>query len=263
MSHTVIKKVWDYCTYNKKFFIFILVLLFVSSSIQNYVRAYGNYFEGNLLQILVFIVISGYGMSITKSRINHGVRLPKIVIKDIIVMGIKSGIITLIYLFIQGVILARVGYALGFPAFNLEEFLLNWSDTIHMLFYHEPASTVLFVILGLILFYITTFFMEIALARLADTKKILSSLDLMAIKRNIDVIGWRNYTKRYTSIILVIVILSYLISFEIQFSFVDSTIDMFLSFLIFVTQYLGIGAVYCDIKDLESHQEKSSRDYKF
>ena len=98
--------------------------------------------------------------------------------------------------------------------------------------------------------------MEIALAKLADTGSLRAAFNLMSIKRSIDVFGWRNYAKDCTLIILTIVILSYLISFNIPFNFIDSIIDMFLSFLIFVTQYLGIGAVYCQIKDLESNEIK-------
>lgn len=252
MPHIILKKVWDYCSYNKSFLLFILALLFVSSLIQNYVRTNGDYYDWMLLRILVFIIVSGYGMSITQSRINHGKRLPKIIIKDIFSLGIKSNIITTIYLFIQGFILAHVCSALGFPPFDLKNLLLNWSDTIHMLFYHEPTSTILFVFVGAAVFYISAFFMEISLAKLADTKSIWPALNLLSIKRSIDVLGWRNYAKDYTLIVLTIVILSYLIHYDIPFTFLDSIIDMFLSFLIFVTQYLGIGAVYCKIKDLES-----------
>ena len=251
MPHIIFKRVWDYCSYSKKFLLFIFALLFASSLIQNYVRANGDYYVWVLLRFIAFIVLAGYGMSITRSRINHGDRLPKIVIKDIIILGIKSGIITAIYLFFQGLILSFVCFTLGFPVFDLEELLLNWSNTIHMLFYHEPISTILFLTLGAALFYITTFFMEIALAKLADTKSILSALNLLSIKRSIDVVGWRNYAKDYTLIVLVIVFLSYLVSFDVPVTFMDSIIDTFLSFLIFATQYLGIGAVYCKIKDLE------------
>ncbi|MBR4447570.1 DUF4013 domain-containing protein [Methanobrevibacter sp.] len=253
MPHSIIKRVWDYCSYDKKFLLFVFALLFISSLIQNYVYANGNENDLTLLRILVFIIVSGYGMSITRSRINHGKRLPKIVIKDIVFLGIKAGITSSVYFFIQIIILAHVGFALGFHLlFDLEELLLNWSDTISILFYHEPVSAILFVVAGLVLFYVTTFFMEIALAKLADTGSLWASFNLMSIKRSIDVFGWKNYAKDCTLIILAIVILSNLISYNVPFTFIDSIIDMFLSFLIFVTQYLGIGAVYCKIKDLES-----------
>lgn len=252
MPHVIMKRVWDYCTYSKKYFAFLFVLLFISALIQNYVRANGDQLDWDFLQILVFISVSGYGMLITRSRINQDERLPKIVIKDVIVLGIKSAIVMFIYLSIQNLILAHVSFSLDFPTFDLEDMLLHWSDTIQMLFNHDPVNALLFVVLGGVLFYITAFFMEIALAKLADTDSILSSFNLLSIKRSIDVVGWRNYAKEYTLIVLTIVILSYLISIDIPHTFLDSIIDMILSFFIFATQYLGIGAVYAKIKYLES-----------
>ena len=100
--------------------------------------------------------------------------------------------------------------------------------------------------------YVFSFFMETALARLADTNSIRKSFNFLEIKKNIDAIGWRNYAKEYTLIIVTIVFLSYLSAFSLPFSFLDSLVDMFLSFLIFATQYLGIGAVYSKIKDIEN-----------
>ena len=252
MPHVILKRVWDYCSYNKYFLAFIFALLFISSLIQNYVRVNGDYNDWVLLQTLVFISVSGYGMSITKSRINHGKRLPKIIIKDVIILGIKSAIIISIYIFIQGMILGYFCHSLDFPVFDLQTMLMNWSDTLHILFAHNPAYTVLFIIFGAILFYVTSFFAEIALAILADTNSILAALNLLSIKRSIDVLGWGNYAKEYTLIILTIVFLSYLVALNIPFTFLDSIVDMFLSFLIFATEFLGIGAVYCRIKDLES-----------
>lgn len=97
----------------------------------------------------------------------------------------------------------------------------------------------------------TTFFMEIALAKLADTNSILEAFNLLSLKRSIDVIGWKTYAKDYTIIVLTIVILTELICIDIPFTFLDSIIDTILSFFVFATQYIGIGATYCHIKDLE------------
>ena len=94
--------------------------------------------------------------------------------------------------------------------------------------------------------------MEIALAKLADTGSILKAFNLLSIKRSIDVIGWKKYTKEYTIIVLTIVILTELICIDLSITFLDSIIDTILSFFVFATQYLGIGAIYCEIKELES-----------
>jgi hypothetical protein len=252
MPHIILKRVWDYCSYSKKYLVFIMVLLFISSLIQNYVIIHGDSNEINILHLLVLIVVSGYGMVITKDRINHGNRLPKIVVKDILLFGIKSAVVISVYVFVQGKILDYICSPLNFPRFDLEEMLLNWSETIHMLYSHNPVNTVIFLVVGAILFYVCSFFMEIALARLADTGSLVSSFNFIAIKRSIDAVGWRNYAKDYTLIVFVIVFLSYLMSYEFAFSFLDSIVDMFLAFLIFATQYLGIGAAYCEIKDLET-----------
>lgn len=252
MPHVIIKKVWDYCSYNKSFLLFILALFFASSLIQNYVLFNENYIQVIILQLIFFISLTGYGMLITRSRINHGKGLPKIKIKDIAVLGIKANAVMLIYMSIQTFILEKACSLFGFPPFNLEYMLLSWKETINMFFSHDPANTVLFIIFGSILFYVTAFFMEIALAKLADTGSILKAFNLLSIKRSIDVIGWKKYVKEYTLIVITIVILTELICINLSHTFLDSIIDTILSFFVFATQYLGIGAVYCDIKDLES-----------
>ena len=253
MPHIIIKRVWDYCSYNKSFLLFILTLSFFSSLIQNYVLYTGDNVQWMIVQFIVFVSLTGYGMLITRSRINHGKRLPKIEIKKIAVLGIEANIVMLVYMSIQTFILEKVCSLFEFPPFDLKNLILSWRATINMFFNHDPVNTVLFVIFGSVLFYVTAFFMEIALAKLADTGSILEAFNLLSIKRSIDVIGWKNYAKDYTIIILTIVILTELIYINLSFTFLDSIIDMILSFFVFATQYLGIGAVYCNIKDLESN----------
>ena len=68
-------------------------------------------------------------------------------------------------------------------------------------------------------------------------------------KRDIDIVGWGNYFKEYTLIVLALVILYYFKSFNIPISFLDYIVDVFLQLLLFATQFLGIGAIYCRIKD--------------
>ena len=118
------KKVWTYCTYNKPFFLLILLLY----GILNFILyIYGNT-EDNWILLIIFavsILIIGYGMTITHDRINNGVILPKINIKDVIVLGVKSYIVFIVYLFIQGSILDWISSPFNFPSFELEEMLLD------------------------------------------------------------------------------------------------------------------------------------------
>jgi len=244
MPHVVLKKVWDYCTYNKKFLAFIFLLLLISSILQNYILTVGDVYEIYALQVLVAISVAGYGMVIARDRINHGKRLPKIEIKDILVLGIKSVIVITIYLNVQGFILDFVCSPFNFPAFDLEEMLLRWPETLHTIYAHNPIHTIIFLVVGAVMFYVFTFFMEIGLAKLADTNSFWQAFNFVSIKRSIDVMGWRNYAKEYTLIVLTIVFLSYLTAFQTSFTFLDSLIGMILSFFIFATQFLGIGAVF-------------------
>lgn len=252
MPFNIIKKVWDYCSYNIWFLLFIFILLFISEIIQDYVRIMVHPVLWSLIQIVIFTLMSGYGMLITRDRIRHGVRLPKIIFKDVIFLGVKATIVYALYLWVQGRFLDFVCSPLDFPMFDLESMLFNWHDTIRMLFYHNPIKTLIFLVLGAVIFYSMSFFMEIALARLADTRSILQAFNFVAIKRNIDLLGWENYAKEYTVIVVSIVILLYLQSFQLPHQMIDNLVDIFLGFLIFTTQYLGIGAAYCKVKDIES-----------
>ena len=81
------KKVWTYCTYNKPFFLLILLLYGILNFFQD---VYGDTGDGWILLIIfaVSILIIGYGMTITHDRINNGVRLPKIMIKEVMVLEV-------------------------------------------------------------------------------------------------------------------------------------------------------------------------------
>ena len=241
------KKVWTYCTYNKPFFLLILLLY----GILNFILyIYGDTGDSWILLIIfaVSILITGYGMTITHDRINNGVRLPKIIIKDVIVLGVKSYIVFIVYLFIQGTVLDWISSPFNFPRFELEDMLLDLPNTMNMLISHNHVHAIIFVVVGSILFYITSFFMEIAIARLADTGRILSAFNFSGIKNNIDAIGWDHYTKEYTLIILVIVLFGSLSYVKIPNLILNYIWAIILNFLMFTTQFLGIGAIYSEIK---------------
>lgn len=241
------KKVWKYCSYNKPFFLFVLLLYGILNLIQD-IYVDSRDFWILLLLLAITIVIIGYGMTITRDRMNNGVRLPKIIIKDVLVLGVKSYIVFIVYLFIQGSILDWIFSPFNFPRFELEDMLLDLPNTMNMLISHNHLHAMIFVVVGSILFYITSFFMEIAIARLADTGRILSSFNLSGIKNNIDTIGWVHYTKEYTLIILAIVLFGSLLYVKIPNLILNYIWVIILNFLMFTTQFLGIGAIYSEIK---------------
>lgn len=243
-----LKKVWDYCTYNKPFFIFVLIIFILVNFIEDSFEMV-NSVGAALIFILCIMVTSGYGLTITRDRANEGVRLPKIMLNDVLILGFKSEVVIGAYALVQGILLNLVCSPLGFPAFDLEDLLFNFKETIHLLIEHNPFNSLIFVILGAILFYITLFFLEIALAKLADSGKLSDSFNLGSIKKTIDIIGWWNYTKECTSIIVAIVILGFLKAYDLQIFYLDYFMDLLLDLFMFATQFLGIGAVYARYKE--------------
>lgn len=250
MSLNLIKDVWDYTTYNKPFFLLILIIFLILCIIKECFEDMNTY--AWYLAYVPYVFISGYGMSITKDRIHHGKRLPKILVKDVIVLGVKSTIVATVYVLVQDAILWSIASPLDFPGFDLEDMLMNMPETIHMLYSHNPAHTLVFIVISLIVSYILIFFMEMALARLADTGSIRDAFNLYGIKKIIDVIGWGTYAKHYTLIVFSIGFYSLLINIEIPIFALDYLYQTVLIFLIFVTQYVGIGAVYSIFKQKQS-----------
>ncbi len=234
------------------YFIFILVLIFIINTIGDFSGSYmDSYYMVFFINGIVSVVILGYGVLITKDRINHGHKLPRIVVKDVLVLGIKSLFVYIAFFLIQTLVFTITSQIFDIPMFDLEDLLMNFEDTVHMFVVNEAFHSLIFVVVGGLAFYVTTFFVEISLAMLADTNSLLLSFNLVSLSKKIRVIGFKTYILDCTSIILAIIILSYLQHIAIPIFWLDQIWETVLGFLIFATQYLGIGALYADIKDKE------------
>ena len=247
-----LKKVLQYSMNDIPYFIFILVLIFIINTIGDFSVSYmDSYYMVFFINGIVSVVILGYGVLITKDRINHGHKLPRIVVKDVLVLGIKSLFVYIAFFLIQTWVFTITSQIFDIPMFDLEDLLMNFEDTVHMFVVNEAFHSLIFVVVGGLAFYVTTFFVEISLAMLADTNSLLLSFNLVSLSKKIRVIGFKTYILDCTSIILAIIILSYLQHIAIPIFWLDQIWETVLGFLIFATQYLGIGALYADIKDKE------------
>lgn len=188
--------------------------------------------------------MTGYGLQVTQDIINGGIKLPQLKLRKIINFGIKGNIILFFYVAIQGFFLAIVSEYLNFPPFVLENLFLNFKETISMIYTHNIGYCIIFLVSGFIIVYVTTFFMELALARLADGGKLKNAFNFPRIKHAIDIIGWRKYAWGYTKIIISIVLLTFIIHYNIPVRIIDSVFDAVLSFLVFIIEFIGIGNVY-------------------
>lgn len=244
-----LKKVFEYCTSNKPVFLLVLFFLFVSNSANDFfMECMKNYSLAGIPVIIILIFLSGYGMLITRDRVNEGHELPKLMFKDLLVLGIKAMIVYGIFFVLQYYILYFTSNIFDFPFFDLEGLLWDFDQTINMFLVNEPLHSLEFVFIGGFVFYITTFFYEMGLAMLADTNSILSALNLVAIYKNIRIFGVRHYIVDYTSIVIAIFILTYLGSIQFQIFWFDSLLRTFFGVLVLATQYLGIGSIYAEVK---------------
>ncbi len=239
MPISVIKGSWDYCTKNIWFFLFVLILLFILEFFS------GNLNASFLTSPIVFFILLGYGLQVTKDVIDGGNRLPKIMPRKLISYLVMGGIVFLFYVTIQIILLAFVSSFLNFPMFEMEDLFLKYHETINLFINHDVVSFTIFVISGFVIVYVTSFFMELALARLADGGNLKEAFNFARIKHAIDVIGWKRYTLGYSKIIFCVIILTFVHSHLISpYGFINVTCGVILDMLTFVIEYRGIGIVY-------------------
>lgn len=255
MPITILKKVWNYCKHDKKFLLLILILIVASNYFENYFLKVIDISNepvtvlfASLIITIILVFITGYGISITNDMINNGKRLPKIDWRKILSYGIQGSIIIFIFDKIQSHIIDLVCLPLHFPEFDLEELLVNLPETLHMLYTHNPIDFAIFIITGSILFYLTGFFLEVAVAKLADTERFWHSFNLVSIFNDIHSVGWVFYAKEFTMVLLAMVILMYFQNVHVNNTVIDFIINNVFDFAVYVTQFLGVGLAYSHIK---------------
>ena len=244
MPNQILKGTINYCLRNKLYFIFVFVQFLLFECITNTV--------GGLLNstsLIVLFAVLGYGLKVTQDVMNGGSCLPKINLKEYINFGLKGIIVYTFYLTIQTSILGLISLKLHFPEFDLEELIVHLPETIELFYQHNPINFILFILSGVIIVYMTVFFMEIALARLADGGKLKDAFDFKGIKNTIDIIGWKEYFIDYTKIIASIVILVSINILFINYGAIGIIIAVITDILAFTVEYRGIGNIYREYKE--------------
>lgn len=235
----VVKKSLEYCLNDKKFFAFLLLLLFI----LEYALAFLDH-AGYVSSAIVLVFLTGYGMVIIKDVINGGTRLPKIEPLKVLNFGIKGSIVRFVYIIVQFFLLGVIAVNLNFPEFDVEEILLELPSSLNIFVNHDVVSCIIFVVSGFVIVYATTFFMELTLARIADNGSVKSVFKLREIWHVIDVIGRRKYAVAYSKIILAIVFFTFI---SRLFNFaqpLDIIVNVICDLLIFVIEFMGMAEIY-------------------
>lgn len=168
--------------------------------------------------------------------------------------GIGGNIVYTFYLTIQASALGLISLMFNFPEFDIEELILNLHETIKLFFEHDPLTFIIFIILRLLIVYGTIFFMEIALAILADGGNLKDAFDFKRIKNTISTIGWKEYAADYTKIIASVIILVFINGLFKSTGWLSIIIGVITDMLAFLVEYRGIGMIYKEYK--EQKQEK-------
>ena len=199
--------------------------------------------------VLISLVLTvGYGLVVTRDLINGGKGLPKLFTWDTLKLGVKGLPVLAFYLFIQVILMSFIASMFGFPAFDLEDMLLEFTDTFHLLFTHDPTSIVLFFAISFVIFFITVFFMEVSLAQLAESGRFLDALNIPLSVRNLRKIGLISYAGDVIYVTLAIVILTFISDWLDPYPVLNFIGAILNSVLIFVIQFGAIGIVFRDAK---------------
>lgn len=230
-----LKNSFNCCMANKKHTVMFILLIFLFAFIFGLLDGI---YAG--IAIVIYIVLyNSYGMQLTREVINGREELPKFNFKDI-KLGIWATIIFAIYIVIQTLFLAAISFLFDFPRFEIEEFVFNFQETFHLIYNHNPISSLLFFALSIVILYITVFFLEIALAQLADGGSLRNSFNLKLLKEYIEKIGWYNYAKDYTIVLIILLILT-LLEFAPIF---NDVLSIFSYILIFIVEFCAIGLIF-------------------
>lgn len=245
-----LKFTYDYCKSNIPSFILVLLLIFITDQFNIHYQ----YLESGPLLILMILAVCitlifhGYGLVVTKDNINNGHSLPKLPFYRSFILGLKSTVIMAIFTTVQIMVFLTVSELFTFPFIEVNEGNIAVSNMGSLFYEHGSLDTILFFMFVIMIFYISTFFLEISLARLADKGGLREALNMASVAECINTIGWGSYTIDYTKIIVSIAILSY-IKWGLNFLVNHPIIDLVIGLLIFIIQYIGIGRVYRTYKE--------------
>lgn len=246
VEESLIVRAFRYCTSSLTFLALILILFFIIFISQDF---HFDDITDFIISLAVGVIFLGYCLQITNDIINYGKRLPKIQPKKVLIYGVKGLIVFNVYFIIQGVILHFIAMNLNFPTFELDEALLSLTETIKLFYTHNPLHTTIFIILSLLITYITVFFMEMALAQIADDGKLINSFNPKFLKEIIDRIGWKKYIIDYTIVIVTISLLSFMNVLAFNIPYLSIIIITFLGLMIFVIEFGAIGLIYRENKE--------------
>ncbi|RBQ22389.1 hypothetical protein ALNOE001_21360 [Candidatus Methanobinarius endosymbioticus] len=226
------------------------------------------YFLSNIVGIIIMIIAGGYLLSIIKNTIqnNNSINkdsvedktspkneksheIPSIKITKNLFNGIKIAIVSILYYTISMILTIILAYLNGTVNFILRlvysYMYFGPEITANSLLYFDTGNILITLIIGNILFLITSLILVIALARLADTGSVKSALSIKKVFSDISKIKLLNYISYSIIFVLILVIISIIAGSIVVIPFIGIII-LFLLIMPFIIMFFGrtLGLIY-------------------
>ncbi len=251
---------------NSRSFLMVCAVCFVMSIIAVVMLIYDTSIIGLvclIIFILLVLLLEGYSISIIKNTLEGSLDLPEFSVVSNFVMGIRSIIVTIVYVLIPFIITAIVAYAVGF--FSTFRYVMDQVDLVSaadpntsinaimnslpedLLVSFSEEFLIVFIV-ALILFIIFIFLERLALGRLAETRSIMKSINFVNIFRKVSSIGWIKYICFYILLIIILGICNFIGRLLSQYIPVLGII-LYITFILAFTMIFSsraIGLIYAD-----------------
>ena len=129
---------------------------------------------GGIISLLLAILLAGYSVSVIKRGINHSDEIPDIDPKKNFIDGLKSFVISIVYLIIPFLIMMVIGFVTGVIGASINQF--------------TPAMAIIAVV-GIILFLVFGLLEMVAISRFASSGVWGDALSLGAVWNDAKSIG--------------------------------------------------------------------------
>jgi len=177
-------------------------------------------FVSVIMALIPVLIVSGYGLDITRSTIDNKEDLPEIDIVNNFVLGIKSLVVQIIYLIIPIVVLSIIAFGFNlFQNFTKIVAMVNMYGAQNINYISQDVlsnfliGASLMAIVGLVLIFVFgILLLTIGQCRLAKYDSIKSAIDIGEVLNDIGAIKWGRYIGYMIAIVLVIFITSVIVS---------------------------------------------------
>lgn len=261
---SIIREAFNYPINNIKGWLMIAILFLINGILKQVTFTSHNEIVTAVLtviSVIIYVIILGVSISIIRSTIQGSDEIPMISPETNIIDGIKSFVISIIYLLIPTLIsiLLTIPFGLYDKILKIVETSINLSvnSTLNStgvvasipsnLLAELFLSISILTVIGFLLYVFFGFLGEIASARFAETGSLAQALNIPAIVSKISSIGWGTYIFYTVLVLIILIVLSMLAGLVVLIPYVGAILETFIveSFM-FIFAARALGSIYLE-----------------